>query len=328
MKHLTILVPSGEGNNISSIVGSYKIFTRANACRREKEGRDLFTIQLAGLSEKVDYYEGLFSVRPHSSLSAITRTNLILIPSLNHGYEKAVKENGPLIHWIHKQYGQGAEVASICTGAFLLAATGLLDGQSCSTHWAVADQFKSMFPTVNLKIDKLITDERGIYTSGGAYSFLNLLIYLIEKYYGRETAIFCSKVFQVDMDRDSQAPFAMFTGQKAHDDAVIKKAQAYMEAKPDQKISIEALCSQFAVGRRNFDRRFLKATGNTPVEYLQRVKIEAAKKAFETTGKNVTEVMYAVGYSDAKAFREVFRRLTGLSPLEYRNRYNPERVPS
>jgi transcriptional regulator GlxA family with amidase domain len=229
-----------------------------------------------------------------------------------------------LIEWIEKQYKHGAEVASICTGAFLLAASGLLDGRICSTNWAVADRFRTMFPAVNLQIDKLITDENGVYTSGGAYSFLNLIIYLVEKYYDRQTAIFCSKVFQIEMDRQSQSPFIIFTGQKLHGDEVVKKAQAYIESRIDEKISIEHLSSRFAVGRRNFDRRFIKATGNTPLEYSQRVKIEAAKKAFETTRKTINEVMYEVGYSDVKAFREVFRKITGISPLEYRSKYNKE----
>jgi transcriptional regulator GlxA family with amidase domain len=226
--------------------------------------------------------------------------------------------------WIEQQYKQGAEVASLCSGAFMLASSGVLDGKSCSTHWAFANTFRNMFPLVNLKEEKLITDEYGIYTNGGAYSFLNLIIYLVEKYFDRQTAIYCSKVFQIDMDRDSQSPFAIFSTQKNHDDDVIKEAQAYIEMNLNEKISMEYLSAKFAVGRRHFDRRFIRATGNTPLEYSQRVKIESAKKAFETTRKNVSEVMYEVGYSDTKAFREVFRKITGMSPLEYRDKYNKE----
>jgi transcriptional regulator GlxA family with amidase domain len=181
-----------------------------------------------------------------------------------------------------------------------------------------------MFPDVNLQTDQLITYENGIYTNGGAYSFLNLMIYLVEKYYDRQTAIYCSKVFQIEMDRNSQSAFMIFTGQKSHGDETVKKAQAYIESKLDEKISVEQLSSRFNVGRRNFDRRFIKATGNTPLEYSQRVKIESAKKAFETSRKTVNEVMYEVGYSDVKAFREVFRKITGMSPIEYRSRYNKE----
>jgi transcriptional regulator GlxA family with amidase domain len=324
MKHLTILIPEGEGNNISSIVGSYKIFTRANAFFKESAKRELFKIEIAGTSKKVDYYDGLFSVKPHTHISVIAKTDLIIIPSLNHNYQKALKKNVRLVEWIERQYNNGAEVASICTGAFLLAATGLLNGRTCSTNWAVAESFKKMFPEVDLQIDKLITDDNGIYTNGGAYSFLNLIIYLVEKYYGRQTAIYCSKVFQIEMDRQSQSKFIIFKGQKTHGDEVIEKAQAYIEGHWDEKISMQQLSAKYAVGRRNFDRRFIKATGNTPVEYLQRVKIEAAKKAFENTRNTVNEVMYEVGYLDAKAFREVFRKITGLTPIEYRRRYNKD----
>jgi transcriptional regulator GlxA family with amidase domain len=326
MQHITITVPAGSGNNLSSIVGAYKIFTRANEYWKSIGKRELYKIEVAGVSKTVDYYEGLFSVKPHTNISAIRKTNLVIIPSLNHDYVKAVSQNKLLIDWIEKQYNQGAEVASICTGAFLLASSGLLDGRTCSTHWAAAEHFRTMFPKVNLQPDKLITDEAGIYTNGGAYSFLNLVLYLVEKYYDRRTAIFCSKVFQIEMDRNSQSAFIIFTGQKAHEDEVIKKAQAYMESKVDERISVEQLSSRFAVGRRTFDRRFIKATGNTPVEYLQRVKVEAAKKAFETSRKTINEVMYDVGYSDVKAFREVFRRFTGMSPLEYRKNYNKEAI--
>lgn len=323
MKHITILVPEGQ-NNLSSIVGTYKILTRANACWKENGKRSLYTIELAGLSKKVSFHDDLFTVQPHKHISAITQTSLIIIPSLNHNYEKAVNANRSLIDWIEQQYKNGAEIASICTGAFLLASSGLLNGKTCSTHWAFADTFRTMFPAVNLQADRLITDENGIYTNGGAWSFLNLVLYLVEKYFDRQTAIFCSKVFQIEMDRQSQSAFIIFKGQKLHCDETIKEAQAYIENNLQEKISMEALSSKLALGRRNFDRRFIKATGNTPVEYTQRVKMEAAKKALETSRKSINEIMYEVGYSDVKAFREVFRKITGMSPLDYRNRYNKE----
>ena len=326
MKHITILVPSGEANNLSSIVGAYKILLRANAYCQQKGRGELLRIQLAGISKTVEYYEGLFAVKPHIHISAISSTDLIIIPSLNHNYQQAVAQNKVMMDWIERQYKQGAEIASICTGAFLLASSGLLNGKSCSTHWAAAENFRSLFPEVNLQADKLITDENGIYTNGGAYSFLNLMIYLVEKYCDRETAIYCSKVFQIEMDRNSQSDFAIFTGQKLHSDEVVKKAQAHIEAELHQKISFEELSSRFSVSRRNFDRRFIKATGNTPGEYAQRVKIEAAKRAFESSQKTVNEVMYEVGYSDLKAFREVFRKITGISPMEYQNKYNSTKL--
>ncbi len=324
MKHLSILVPQGQSNNLSSIVGAYKLFTKANEFWKQAHKSELFAIQLVGISRKVDFYGGLFSVQPQTTIQAVKKTNLIIIPSLNHNFDKSIKENQLITKWITEQYTLGAELASICTGAFLLANTGLLDGKACSTHWAAADAFRVRYPKVHLQTDQLITDENGIYTNGGAYSFLHLMIYLIEKYYDRATAIYCSKVFQIDLDRKSQSPFSIFSGQKLHDDEVIVEAQTYLENNLTQRISIEELSAKYAIGRRNFDRRFIKATGNTPNEYVQRIKIEVAKKAFESTRKTIQEVMYEVGYADSKAFREVFRKITGLSPIEYKNKYNKE----
>ncbi|TSD66980.1 helix-turn-helix domain-containing protein [Inquilinus sp. KBS0705] len=325
MKHITILAPLGQ-NNLSSIVGSYKILMRANQYWQQKGNRSLYNIQVAGVSDKVEYYDGLFAVKPHTHITDIKKTDLLLIPSLNHNYQSAIEDNQEMIDWIAAQYKNGAEVASVCTGGFLLAATGLLDGKSCSTHWIATDDFRTMFPKVQLQADKLITDENGIYTNGGAYSFLNLLIYLIEKKFDRDTAIYCAKVFQIEMDRQSQSAFIIFKGQKQHHDEMVKQAQTYIETNFSDKLSVEHLSARFAIGRRNFDRRFIKATGNTPVEYLQRVKIETAKRAFESNRKTINEVMYEVGYQDVKAFREVFRKITGMSPLEYKSKYNKEVV--
>jgi transcriptional regulator GlxA family with amidase domain len=150
------------------------------------------------------------------------------------------------------------------------------------------------------------------------------LIYIIEKYAGRDVAILVAKAFMIDIDKISQSPFIIFKGQKQHDDEPIKKAQEFIEHNFDEKISVEQLASMFALGRRNMERRFKKATSNTVMEYIQRVKIEAAKKNFESGRKNVNEVMYDVGYSDAKAFRNTFKKITGLSPVDYRNKYNKE----
>jgi transcriptional regulator GlxA family with amidase domain len=321
MKHLSIIVPKGQ-NNLSSIVGPYKIFSRANDFFTKSGKEAIFKIELVGTVDKIDFYDGLFTVNPHKDITTIQHTDLIIVPSLNHNFDLAITENKELIQWIQKQYKAGAELASICTGAFLLATAGILDGKSCSTHWAAADEFRTLFPEVNLKVDELITDENGIYTNGGAYSFLNLMIYLVEKYYNRETAILCAKVFQIAIERNKQSEFAIFTGQKQHEDDMVKEAQELMEQHFEDKVLAEELASKFSVSRRTFDRRFIKATGNTPLEYSQRLKIEAAKKSLENTRKSVNEVMYDVGYNDPKAFRNVFCKITGISPLSYRARYN------
>ncbi|HEY4336294.1 MAG TPA: helix-turn-helix domain-containing protein, partial [Puia sp.] len=172
--------------------------------------------------------------------------------------------------------------------------------------------------------DKIITDENNIYTSGGAYSWLNLILYLVEKYCGREMAVTCSKGFQIDYQRMSQSPFIIFSGQKDHEDEAVQAAQDYIEKNCHCKITVEELAARLILGRRNLERRFKKATGNTVMEYVQRVKMETVKKSLETSRIGVNEVMDRVGYTDPKAFRMTFKKVTGLSPLQYRNRYNRE----
>ncbi len=319
MKQVVLVVPKGN-INMSSITGSFEILSRANAYWQKIGNASRFDICIAGFESELTLGTGFFSLHP-VSIASIKKADLILIPSLSYDYEQVLKDNTTLIHWITEQYKNGSEVASICTGAFLLAATGLLKGKSCSTHWNAAIDFRNMFPDIDLQIDKLIVAEKGIYTNGGAYSFLNLMLFLVEKYFDRETAIYCSKVFQIEIERSSQSPFAIFHTQKNHGDAIISRAQTYIEEHIGEKISFEALASILAVSRRNFDRRFIKATNNTPVEYLQRVKIEVAKNTLEKGQKNISEVMYEVGYADDKAFREVFKKITGISPQQYRAKY-------
>ena len=321
MKHISIVVPHGH-SSVVNIEGTHQIFNEVNSfCKRQ--GRDpFFKVQLVGISHETSQRNGLFTIAPDVLIDAVKKTDLIIIPAVHGEPDEVMKSNAAFVPWIREQYKNGAEVASLCIASFFLAGTGLLKGKQCATHWTAANDFRAMFPDVNLVDDKIMTEDDGIYTSGGAYSFLNLLVYIIEKYTGRDMAIMIAKAFMIDIDRISQSPFIMFQGQKAHDDEPIKKAQEFIENNFEEKISVDQLASMLALGRRNMERRFKKATSNTVVEYIQRVKMEAAKKHLESSRKNVNEVMYDVGYSDTKAFRTVFKKITGLSPVEYRNKYN------
>jgi len=324
MKHISILVP--EGAILGSLEGSRQLFTQVNEFFKARGENPLFKVQLVGLRKETLLTGGLFTVNTDVLLEDVKKTDLIIIPALDGEIKKAIENNRDFIPWIIKQYKNGAEVASLCLGAFLLASTGLVSGRKCATHWMAANQFRQMFPDVHLVTEKIITDEQGIYSSGGAFSYLNLILYLIEKYAGREIAILSAKVFAIEIERDSQLSFSIFQGQKEHADESIRKAQDFIEKNYQEKISVEQLTSMLALSRRNFERRFKKATSNTVVEYIQRVKIEATKKGLETSRKNVNELMYEVGYSDTKAFRTVFKKITGKSPIDYRNKYNREAI--
>jgi transcriptional regulator GlxA family with amidase domain len=319
MKNVSILVP--ETAVIEAIGDPRYMFTAANEFLVASGKQPLFNVQLVGLKKNVQLLNGLFSVHPDAVLADVKHTDLIFIPALSGDMKSALAKNKAFIPWIVDHYNNGAEVASLCVGAFLLAATGLLDGKKCSTHWLSANEFRNMFPEVELVDGSIITEEHRIYSSGGANSYWNLLLHLVEKYTNRETAILASKFFAIDIERDSQSSFMIFKGQRNHNDEEIIKIQDYIEQNFQDKLTIELLAEKCAMGRRSFERRFKKATNNTVMEYIQRVKIEAAKRSFESSRKNVNEVMYDVGYTDTKAFRDVFRKITGLTPIEYRNKY-------
>jgi len=323
MKHISILIPKGH-TSVVNIGGTHQMLSWVNEFFQHT-GRDpLFNIQLVGLEKETTQSHGLFTVNPEVLINEVTKTDLIIIPAIHGDFQQNLKENFDFTPWIVEHYKQGAEVVSLCVASFFLASTGLLDGKNCSTHWQFANEFRKQFPKANLMDDRILTEADGIYTSGGAYSFTNLILYLIEKYAGRDTAVMAAKGFMIDIDRSSQSPFMIFSGQKAHDDSIILKAQEQIEQNYQNKMTVDQLCDQLAISRRTFERRFKKATANTAVEYMQRVKVEAAKKELEMGRKTVNEVMYEVGYSDPKAFRDVFRKVTNMTPINYLHKYRKQ----
>ena len=320
MKKVSILVP--ESSVMQAIADPQYLFSAANQFLLSAGKSPLFEVELVGVKKQIKLNNGMFSVHTNRLLKEVDKTDLVFIPALFGDMTSAIAKNKTVVPWIVDQYRKGAEVASLCVGAFLLASTGLLNGKKCSTHWGYQSEFREMYPDVEVVEGGIVTEEERIYSSGGAHSYWNLLLYLLEKYTDRETAILASKYFAIDIDRDSQSAFAMFKGQKSHKDKEILKAQEYIEKNIHEKISTDELAKISAIGRRTFERRFKDATNNSVLEYIQRIKIEAAKRQFETSRKNINEVMYDVGYTDTKAFRSIFKKITGLTPIEYRNKYN------
>ncbi|WP_323756554.1 GlxA family transcriptional regulator [Roseivirga sp.] len=319
MKTVSIFVP--ESSVMEAVADPRYMFTAANQFLQAAGKAPLFNVQLVALTKEVRLHGGVFSVHADKLIGEVKQTDLIIIPALFGDMNNAVAVNQAAIPWIIEQHDNGAEVASLCVGAFLLASTGLLKDKKCSTHWAYYNEFRETFPDVEIMDGSIITEEKGIYSSGGANSYWNLLLYILEKYTDRDTAILASKYFAIDIDRSSQSSFAIFNGQKGHNDEAVKLAQQYLEENFQEKVSVDQVAEHVAVSRRSFERRFKQATGNTVLEYLQRIKIEAAKRSFESSRKNINEVMFDVGYTDTKAFRNVFKKITGLTPIEYRNKY-------
>jgi len=326
MKQISIIVPSGN-SIVDTIIAPYNMLKMANSHYKRKNNLDEhpFKIDLVGLSKEPVLYQGLFSVAPTATIHDVERSDLIIVSPISGNVDEAIQYNLEFIKWIKSQrIEHDAEIASLCKGAFLLAETGLVNGKSCATHWTAHDQFQQRYPEITLIPDKIICEDNGIYSSGGAYSILNFTLYLIERYFGRETAIWCSKISEIEIDRISQSEFIIFSGQKDHSDESIKRAQLHIEKNYQDKLNVDEIAQMVHLNARSFLRRFKKATSNTPLEYIQRVKIEAAKKKLESTAKTVLEVMYEIGYNDEKAFRMTFRKYSGLAPKEYQRKYNRE----
>lgn len=321
MKQVCFLLPD-ELLKPSTFFAALEIYEKANEFGVKQQNKPFYNVKIVGSSNIQDIHNSQFAIHAVDVKNVSRRPDLIIIPGLHVPNDSCFERNKHLINWMVMQYKAGAELASLCTGSFFLAATGLLKNKECSTHWKAESEFLKMFPEVKLQTDKIITDSKGIYTAGGAYSSLNLILYMIEKYNGREVALYCAKVLQIDIERNSQAPFIIFKGQKKHDDDQIKEVQLFIEANVEEKITVEYLSDKFSISKRSLIRRFKKATNNPPLEYIQRIKMEAAKRSLESNRKNINEVMYSVGYTDVKAFRNIFKKVTGLSPVEYKLKFS------
>jgi transcriptional regulator GlxA family with amidase domain len=319
MKHISIL-PLYDAT-LTSIDSSHQLFSRINDFMRYQGKPPFYQVEIVGVEKKTKLNNGLYNICPDKTIYEVGKTDVIVIPLLCGDFPKAVSKNKKYKEWIIAQYHKDAEIVCLCVGSFFLASTGLLNDRKCAIHWAAKNEFKTMFPGIKTIDDTIITDENGIYTCGGGFSYLNLLLYIIEKHLGREISILASKMFEIDIERKSQNPFVIFVGQKQHGDETVLNAQKFIENNPTEIITVDELCDKVGIGRRTFERRFKKFTGNSIMEYIQRVKVEFAKKHLETGRKTVNEIIYEAGYNDVDAFRKVFKKFTDLSPIDYRRKY-------
>lgn len=317
MKHVSIL-PLYDAT-LTSIDSSHQLFSRVNDFMRYRQKPRFYDIEIVGLHQNTQL--GMYNITSDKTVADVNKTDVIVLPLLCGNFKKAIEENKKYTDWLLQQYHNGAEIVCLCVGSFYLASTGLLKGKSCAVHWAAKNEFAELFPDIKLIDAGIMTDENGIYTCGGGFSYLNLILYIFEKHLGKEVSILASKMFEIDIERKSQNPYAIFIGQKKHGDETVLKAQEWIESNPAKNYTVEDICNHVGAGRRTLERRFGKCTGNSVSEYIQRVKVEFAKKQLETGRKTVNEIIYATGYNDIDAFRKVFKRITDLSPVAYRKKY-------
>jgi len=309
-----------------SVAAILDVFETVNNFYKAEHKEPFFDIKLlyAGANKPAADYFDRYAPVPVSDAG---NQQLILIPAFATDIlEDTIKKNAVFISWLQQQYQAGAEIASFCTGAFLLAASGLLNGKHATTHVDAAGLLAINFPDILVKSDAVVTSDHNICTSGGATSSFHLMILLIEKYCGRTAAIHIAKVFAIDMDREQQSYFGTFRPLHGHTDELVLMAQQRINNSYHEVATIGELIGGIPASRRNVVRRFKQATGITPIEYLQRTRIEAAKKMLEQTGKSIFEVMIDSGYNDQKAFRQVFKKSVGMTPKAYREKFNTIKV--
>lgn len=320
MKIISLLLH--EDVYASSIGGVIDLIYGTNQYLLECGRPEAFRLELVGEKAKNIHLDVPAQFVCYTTIDKVDRSHLVIVPGFKGDISVVLDKYKDVIHWIGEMYRCGSEIASMCVGSFFLAEAGLLNGITATSHWAAASEMQRRYPLIKVQSDRIITDQRGIYTSGGAFVALKLILYIIEKFCDREVALAISKRYSIEIDFISQAHFAVFSGQRRHGDEEILKSQSYMEMNYASNLSIEQVSALCHMGKRNFIRRFKVATNNSPIEYLQRVRIEAARKILENEDCSLTEVMGQTGYRDIKTFRMIFKRLTGLSPRDYRKRYS------
>jgi len=317
MNKIGVLIP--EQYKLLSVAAILEVLETANKFQADDINKKLFDITLIMLDNCVD---GFFKAYHNENINKDIKYDLILIPSFTtDNIRNTVSLNKLFIPWLIKQYNAKTEIATFCTGAFLLAATGLLDGKAATTHVDACAAFSTAFPQVRLKPDKTVTQDGQLFTSGGATSTFHLLLYLLQIHCGKELAIKTAKIFAIDMDRSNQSYFSSFQPSRHHNDDIVASAQEKIESNYQDVATIEEMIKDIPSSRRNIVRRFKQVIGITPIEYLQQTRIEAAKKMLEQTAQQMTEIIYKSGYNDPKAFRKIFRKTVGMTPSQYRDKF-------
>jgi transcriptional regulator GlxA family with amidase domain len=261
-------------------------------------------------------------VQPHSGIDEIHHSDLVVIASATH-IEQILYKSPELVPWIRRQYRQGAHVASICTGVFLLAETGLLDGKSVTLHWGFTRLFRKRYPQVTLASHRMFIDQGRLYCSAGVNAGMDLSLYLVEKMCGRQAAVESAKAMVLDLGRELQTPYGalLLCKDQGHGDPLVMKAQQWIERHHTQSIDYDILAGKLRMSRRSLERRFKQATGVTPLGYLQQLRVETAKRLLEEGLLSFNEITYHVGYEDIPFFRKVFIRQAGIRPKEYQQRF-------
>jgi len=278
------------------------------------------TVSLDGVAVRSAY--GL-TVTPETAIDAVERTDIVIVSTSSLDLDLQLVANSALLPWLRLQHAQGALVVGVCMGAAYLAEAGLLDGRIATTHWALCDRFAARYPQVHWRPEQFVTEDSRVFCSGGVFASVDVSLYLVEKLCGHEVAVQTAKSLLLPMPRIHQTGYAMHTVSQAHDDERIRGVEAFLHANFRDDISTQALADRAGLGERTFVRHFKAATGQLPAGYIQALRIQAAKAMLERDAKPIQAISTDVGYDDVAFFRSLFKRITRMTPTEYRAHFAP-----
>jgi len=308
----------------STAVGPMEVFRHAGTLWNLLTGKrqvPRFRVTTASVDGRAVNCDGPIQIKPAAAIKDIRNTDLIFIPTTGISIDDVVERNAPVVPWLKRWHKRGAEIASVCSGVGLVAETGMLDGKRATTHWGLAERFREKYPRVKWMPELMVTEDHGFYCGGGVHAALDLSLYLVEKFCGHDIAMQSAKAMLIETPRAWQAGFAVVPLKTEHNDDTISSAQDWLHENFHRPFPLEAPARRVGMSLRNFVRRFKQATGDSPLTYLQKLRVAAAKRLLESDHRTVQEVSDAVGYQDVAFFRALFQRHTGVSPSAYRERF-------
>ena len=308
----------------STAVGPMEVFRHAGFLWNHLTGipeKRHFEVKTASVDGRAVQCDGPISIQPTTAINNIRKTDLIFIPTTGLSIDDVVERNAPVVPWLKRWHQRGTAIASVCSGVGLVAAAGMLDGKRATTHWALAERFRQKYPKVKWMPELMVTEDHNFYCGGGVHAALDLSLYLVENFCGHAVALESSKALLIETPRAWQAGFAVVPLKTEHNDEAISTAQDWLHENFHRPFPLDAPARRAGMSLRNFVRRFKQATGDSPLAYLQKLRIAAAKRLLESNHRTMQEISDAVGYQDVAFFRSLFQRHTGVSPSAYRERF-------
>ena len=326
MKEITVLLLDQMFS--STAIGPMEVFRHAGSLWNVLTGTQCaprFHVTTASADGRPVRCDGEIWIQPNAALNEVGKPDLIFVPTTGLSLDDVVERNAPVVPWLKRRSTRGVAIASVCSGVGLVAAAGLLDGKRATTHWGLADRFREKYPRVNWMPELMVTEDRGFYCGGGVNASLDLSIYLVERFCGHEIALQTAKALLIETPRAWQSGFAIVPLKTDHNDDSISSAQEWMHKNFARTFPLEDPARRVGMSVRNFVRRFKQATGDSPLSYLQKLRVAAAKRMLENNHRTMQEISDAVGYGDVAFFRSLFQRHTGVSPSAYRDRFGAQK---